>query len=333
MAANGTGNTLEFSEAEIAEARRLNRRLAYMPRFRAPGAFGKFMIQSMMRVGQAVAPRSVSGVFIRTQRLRWKDQDITLRTLIPDAPARGVYIDYHGGGWSIGNAAMDDPVNLRIAKECGLAVVSVDYDLMPDTRLPQMIAQCAAAADWVFENGETEFGAAHIFIGGESAGAHLAACTVLALKKARQDFDRLKGAVLFYGVYDLSSTTSVRNAARDALVLHGPAMRTGLASLAPERDEAGLRDPALSPLYADLTGLPPALLLCGAIDPLIDDTRLMADRWSHQSGDAQTVIAPDAPHAFNRFPASRMASRTNAFVLGWLDARLAEAPHASMAAE
>lgn len=328
-----TEDALEFSDAEIDEARRLNRRLAYMPRFRAPGVLSKMMIQSMMRLGQAVAPRSVPGVIVRTQRLRWKDQDLSLRTLIPDAPARGVYVDYHGGGWSIGNAAMDDPVNLRIAKECGLVVVSVDYGLMPETRLPQMMAQCAAAADWVFERGETEFGAAPVFIGGESAGAHLAACTLLAVKKARADFDRLKGAVLFYGVYDLSSTPSVRNAARGTLVLHGPAMRSGLASLAPDRDEAGLRDPSLSPLYADLSGLPPALLLCGTIDPLIDDTRLMAERWSRQSGDVQTVIAPDAPHAFNRFPASRMASRTNAFVRGWLDARLADISGSSLAAE
>ncbi len=109
-------------------------------------------------------------------------------------------------------------------------------------------------------------------------------------------------------------------------------MTSGLAKLLPDRTEDQRRDPAFSPLYANLAGLPPALLLCGTIDPLIDDSRLMAERWNAANGNARPIIVPDAPHAFNRL-STRVASRTNAFVRAWLEARLASAAAPAQAAE
>lgn len=322
----------EFSASELDEARRMNRRLMYMPRFRAPSPLSRMMIQTMLRTSQAFAPLGVRGVAASMRRIEWKGRTIGLRILKADGPVRGVYLDYHGGGWVIGNAAMDDRVNARIANDCGLAVVSVDYSMLPEVQLPEMIAQCAAAGDWLFEHGEHEFGASDIFIGGESAGAHLAACTLLRLRDTRDDFHRLKGAVLFYGPYDLSCTPSVRSAPRDTLVLHGPAMTGGIAGLLPGMSDDQRRDPAFSPLYGDLRGLPPGLLLCGTLDPLIDDSRLMAERWQAASGNAQLVIVPEAPHAFNRLFTS-VARRTNAFVREWMGARLAASCVAQAAAE
>jgi acetyl esterase/lipase len=323
-----TPSPLAFSDADLAQARAMNRRLAYMPRFRAPGVLRKFMIQSMIRAQTVLAPVRVPGVTIRTQRIIHKGWGVDLR-ILKGASSRGVYIDIHGGGWSIGSAAMDDPVNARIAADCGLTVVSIDYGLLPETSFPDMVAQCAAAADWVFE--QPAFPAGPIFLGGESAGAHLAACTLLRLCQ-RVDFARLAGCVLFYGVYDLSSTPSVRAAPAAALVLHGPSMRTGIASLLPDRDEAGLRAPDYSPLHADLAGLPPMLLLCGTIDPLIDDTTLFADALARAGVETELATVPDAPHAFNRL-FTQVAAKTNARVRTWLDARMAAGAASRAAAE
>ena len=80
-------------------------------------------------------------------------------------------------------------VNARIAAS-GLAVVSVDYTTLPDIDLPGMIDQCAAAADWAFEHAQSEFGVTPMFIGGESAGAHLAACALLRLRDVRDGTQR-----------------------------------------------------------------------------------------------------------------------------------------------
>jgi acetyl esterase/lipase len=318
----------DFTADELEEARRMNRQLHYMPRFRAPTRLSRLMIQSMLGASQAFAPHGVRGVATSTRRVTWNGHSFALRILRPEGPARGVYIDYHGGGWAIGNAAMDDRVNARIAADCGLIVASVDYTLLPDIAFTDMIAQCQAAADWVFEHAQAEFGASDIFIGGESAGAHLAACAIMRLRDERADFARLRGAVLFYGPYDLSLTPSVRAAPRDTLVLDGPAMTTGIAKLLPGSSEEERRDPAVSPLYASMAGLPPALFLCGAIDPLIDDSHLMADRWPK----AQLLVVPEAPHAFNRLPTS-IARRTNAFVRSWIADQLAAKSVRPMAAE
>ncbi len=312
----------DFPQDELDEARRMNRQLRWAPRFRAPTPLGKLMIQTMLGAQTAFIPHGVRGITTSTRKIQWKGHTAALRILMPAGEIRGVYVDYHGGGWAIGTAAMDDRVNARIAADCGLAVVSVDYTMLPDIDLPGMIAQCAAAADWVFEHSKAEFDVADIFIGGESAGAHLAACTILKLRDTRYDFGRLRGAVLFYGPYDLSCTPSVRSAPRDTLVLDGPAMTGGIAKLLPGKSEEERRDPAFSPLYADLSRLPPAVLMCGTIDPLIDDSRLMSERWAAANGNASLVVVPDAPHAFNRFP-TRVASRTNAFVRSWINERLA----------
>ncbi len=321
----------EFSDAEMTQVRRINSSLRWAPRFRAPTPLGRLAIQAMLGA-QSIVPVGTRGVRVSTRRISHMGHSVALRILSPLREAsRGVHIDYHGGGWAIGTAAMDDLINAAIVRESRIAVVSVDYTTLPDITFENQIAQSHAAADWVFENAEAEFGVSGLTIGGQSAGAHLAACSLIRLRDQRADFARLKGAVLFYGPYDLSATPSVRNATRDTLVLDGPAMVPGIAKLLPDRDEAGRRKPDVSPLYADLSRLPPALLLCGTIDPLIDDSRLMAERWKKQSGNARLIVLPESPHAFNRLP-TRLAARTNAFVRGWLERRLA-AGQAAMAAE
>ncbi len=321
----------DLTDAEVDQVRRMNSRLRWAPRFRAPTPLGRMAIQAILGA-QASFPVGLRGVRVATRSVTHKGHTVSLRILRPEQGAvRGVHIDYHGGGWAIGTAAMDDLVNAAIVRETGIAVVSVDYTTLPDITFENQIAQSHAAADWVFDNAETEFGVRDLFIGGESAGAHLAACSLLRLRDSRADFARLKGAVLFYGPYDLTATPSVRNATRDTLVLDGPAMAPGIARLLPDRDEAGRRAPDVSPLYADLSRLPPALFLVGTIDPLIDDSRLMAERWKAINGNARLIVVPESPHAFNRLP-TRLAARTNAFVRGWLQRRLA-AGTAAMAAE
>ena len=182
----------DFSAAEMHEIRRMNGRLRWTPRFRAPSPLGRMMIQSMLGA-QAFVPIGTRGLNVSTRRITHMDHTVTLRILRPrDAAPRAVYIDYHGGGWSIGTASMDDLVNGAMARK-GIAVVSVDYTTLPDITFENQIAQCHAAADWVFDHAEAQFGTRDLFIGGESAGAHLAACATLRLRDTRKDFARLLG--------------------------------------------------------------------------------------------------------------------------------------------
>ena len=71
--------------------------------------------------------------------------------------------------------------------------------------------------------------------------------------------------------------------------------------------DAALHDPALSPLYADLSDMPPALFQCGTVDPLIDDTMMMAGRWLASGAETEVEIYPGAVHAFDMFPTAQAA--------------------------
>ena len=133
---------------------------------------------------------------------------LRLRTFVPDQ-VDAVFLHIHGGGFVTGSPEMTDLLHEILSKELNLAFVSVDYRLAPEHPYPAGPDDCEAAALWLLEHAEHEFGSAHLLIGGESAGAHLAACTLLRLRD-RDAVDRFCGANLVFGIYDLGRTPSQR---------------------------------------------------------------------------------------------------------------------------
>jgi acetyl esterase/lipase len=314
--------SLRFEEAELIEQRRVNRLLASTPRMPLRTAWDVAVLNGAIRLSQALPPPNFRrvGVEVEQRRVCALGCEVVVRVLKPIGECRGAYLDIHGGAWVLGNARMDDAINVEIARTCGVAVVSVDYRLELENAVLAALDDCETAAVWALQALEEEFGGGALLIGGESAGAHLAASTLIRLRQRRLH-TQVAGAVMFYGCYDLCGTPSLCAAGPETLVLHGPTLASALAKLMPHLTPEERRDPAISPLYADLSGLPPALFLVGDKDPLLDDTQMLAERWAQAGGDAELVVAPEAPHGFNRLPTA-MARKTNAYVRGWLFARL-----------
>ena len=77
------------------------------------------------------------------------------------------------------------------------------------------------------------------------------------------------------------------------------------------------RHPDVSPLYADLAGMPPALITVGTQDPLLDDSLFLYARWIAAGNDAELAVWPGGAHGFNAFPIP-LAQRSNAQILDWL---------------
>ena len=98
---------------------------------------------------------------------------LRLRTFVPDQ-VDAVFLHIHGGGFVTGSPEMTDLLHEILSKELNLAFVSVDYRLAPEHTYPAGPDDCEAAALWLLEHAEREFGSARLLIGGESAGAHLA---------------------------------------------------------------------------------------------------------------------------------------------------------------
>jgi acetyl esterase/lipase len=231
--------------------------------------------------------------------------DIVLRVFVPPGDVRGVYLHLHGGGWVLGSAHQQDVGLWRLANEASVAVVSVDYRLAPEHPFPAGPDDCEAAALWLVEVAASRFGAdaaRKLVIGGESAGAHLAALTLLRLRDRHGLAAPFAAANLVFGVFDLTMTPSQLRWGDRNLVLSTPIMAWFYDCFLPGMAAEERRGPEVSPLYADLAGLPPALFTVGLLDPLLDDSLFMAARWSAAGNDAELLVYPEAVHGFNAFP-------------------------------
>lgn len=169
-------NTLEFTESDLAQMQRFNRKLAWLPRFRVRNRLTPRLIQTLLRASQMLgANKPVKhGLQVQSTVVHSHAASVPVRIIRPQGKPKGVVLDYHGGGWVIGNAQMNDDLNIAMVKACNVAVVSVDYRLAVNTPVEALMADCLCAARWLLSDDCTEFVGLPVIIVGESAGAHLA---------------------------------------------------------------------------------------------------------------------------------------------------------------
>ncbi|MBS0643043.1 MAG: alpha/beta hydrolase [Proteobacteria bacterium] len=267
------------------------------------------------RAGRGPFPPPVFSDRAQTITIKGRDgNDIPLRVIKPQGGGtRGIYLHIHGGGWVLGAADMQDPMLERIADGTGLTVVGVEYRLAPENPYPAGPDDCESAAAWVLQNGRTTFGSDVMTVGGESAGGHLSAVTVLRM---RDRYGYLfRGANLVYGVFDLSMTPSQQQFGNTRLVLRTIDMQQFYNAYLPTNPDR--RQPDISPLYADLKGLCPALFTVGTKDALLDDTLFMYTRWIAAGNEAELAVFPGGAHGFTLFPnrqSDEALERGNAFL-------------------
>lgn len=251
--------------------------------------------------GTGVFPAPIKLDECRNRTIRGRDGDITVRTCVPEV-VRGVYLHLHGGGWVLGGADQQDPLLSLLATSAKVAVVSVEYRLAPEHPFPAGPDDCESAACWLVEHAQREFGTARLLIGGESAGAHLSALTLLRMRDHHHAASAFVGANLVFGAFDLGMTPSQRNWGERNLILSTPIMQWFYDLFTPGLTAAERRDPSISPLWADLRGLPAALFSVGTLDPLLDDSLFMAARWQAAGNAAELLVYPESIHGFHAFP-------------------------------
>jgi acetyl esterase len=231
---------------------------------------------------------------------------IRLRVIAPSRP-RGIYLHLHGGGWVLGGADLQDPMLERIADNTGQAVVAPEYRLAPEHPYPAGPDDCESAALWLVQHGKSEFGTEALTIGGESAGGHLTAVTLVRMRD-RHGYSGFRGANIVYGAFDLSLTPSQRQFGDKRLVLRTIDMHQFYNAFLPTI--ADRRLPDISPLYADLRNLCPALFTVGTKDALLDDTLFMHARWIAAGNPAELALYPGGAHGFTLFPSAMAKTAT-----------------------
>lgn len=227
--------------------------------------------------------------------------DIAIRIYRPDGAVEGTLHHFYGGGWSIGNIDIIDPIARRLARDLSMVVVTSNYRLAPENPFPAGLDDCLVAARWTLDHvGELGGGDRPVVLSGESAGANLAAVVALVLRDERpgRSFD---AQLLVNPAVDLRDTTFQR---ASVLADADPSLRThSLRQLYPLYSAGHDRaDPRLSPLAADdLSGLPPAVIAVLTVDPLRDEAVEYADRLRAAGVPVELIEFPDLIHGFTGF--------------------------------
>lgn len=223
--------------------------------------------------------------------------------------ATGVLLELHGGGFYLGSAAGSDSRNRQLADTLGVIVASVDYRLAPEHPWPAAGDDCETAALWLLAHAENRFGATRLLIGGFSAGATLAMTTLLRLRD--RGAAAFVGAVLQFGTYDLSAQTPAGRLIGDEYFIEAYTRQ------APDRTR-----PDISPIFAELSSLPPILMVIGEADILLQDNLAMAARLSASGNAVDLRVYPASPHGFTGHP-TPMARAALDDIHTWLRHRLA----------
>ena len=207
----------------------------------------------------------------------------------------GIVLLYlHGGGYFGCSAETHRPVTAGFALQ-GFRVYAPDYRLAPENRFPAAVDDAVAVYRALLSEGHA---AQSIVVAGESAGGGLTLSLMLALRAAGVPLPA--SAALFSPWTDLAATgDSVRTNANRCAMFSGtdvaPTARYYLGNTDP-------RNPLASPLYADLSGLPPLLIHVGADEVLLDDSTRLAERARAAGVPVELKIWPVVPHAWQVAP-------------------------------
>ncbi|MFE9970964.1 alpha/beta hydrolase [Streptomyces hirsutus] len=236
-------------------------------------------------------------------------EDVTARTASGEVPVRiytpveadrhGVLVYFHGGAFFLGSLNTHDHVARSLAKETGLKVVSVGYRLAPEAAFPAGLDDCYAVVRWVAEQGENlAWDGTTLALAGDSSGGTFVAA--VAAKAHDDGFDRITHQILYYPSLDLDFDVDRYASLRENAVGYG-LETAGLKPFNAFYIDSGAdpADPLVSPIKrADLTGLPPALVVTGEYDPMRDEGELYGRRLREAGVEATVSRYEGAGHGF-----------------------------------
>lgn len=237
------------------------------------------------------------------------------RVAAPDAPRGNVVLHFHGGGYLIGSAKGSLEYASRLAATVGGACYTVDYRLAPEHPYPAAIDDAITAYRALLARG---IPASSILVSGESAGGGLAVALVLALRTAG---DPLPAGILAVAPFtDLTvSGPSIRAfngddpaANRDLLTFMGASYFQGHEPT----------DPLVSPLFGDLSGLPPLFVTAAQGEVLLSDATRLAERAEKAGVEVTLRVVEDSVHVYTIFPFLPETQSTMAEVTAWAQRNL-----------
>lgn len=236
-------------------------------------------------------------------------RDLPIRIYMPKdrkEPGPG-FVNFHGGGFILGDLEMEHPRCLIMAAEGGAVSVGVDYRLAPENPFPAGVEDCFAALQWVVDNAaELKINPAKIAIGGGSAGGNLTAA--VALMARDRGGPEVMFQMLFYPVIDdRCETPSMKDGADLYIWDHQNSLDMWNQYIGKDRTNVS---PYAAPARAqDLSGLPPAYVMTCEHDPLRDEGIIYAMRLMADGVQVELHNYPGTVHGFDFLTPSEISTR------------------------
>ena len=210
----------------------------------------------------------------------------------PEINQDQVILYFHGGAYFLNYANPHRDLIARLGREAKMHALVINYRLAPEDPYPAALHDSIAAYDWLLEQG---YSPNNIAFAGDSCGGGLALATVL---KLRYEGDLLPEAIACVAPWtDLTgSGESMRSKAKADFINSAEHLKTTANYYAGNHD---LNNPFISPLFADLTGLPPLLIQVGTRDILLDDSTRLAERAGEAGVDVSIEIWEEMFHVFH----------------------------------
>lgn len=247
---------------------------------------------------------------------------IPVRLYYPSAQPRLPGLAYlHGGGWVVGDLDTHDKIMRLLALGSGAVVIGVDYRLAPEHRFPTPIDETLAVLRYLAAHGsDWSIDPTRLALAGDSAGAHLSLAACL-LSRGEGGIP-LRAAVLYYGAFGLRDSPSRRKFGSNEDGLTEADMQFYAESWL--RGPEDLEHPCFDLLRNDLRGLPPQYIVAAALDPLLDDSLVLADLLEAAGVERELVTYDGVLHGFLHYSqmldAASSALRDGA---RWLERKLA----------
>jgi acetyl esterase/lipase len=205
-----------------------------------------------------------------------------------------VILYFHGGVYVIGSAATSIPLAAELVRRTGVRAITLDYRLAPEHPYPAAVDDARAAYDGLLAQG---IDPGRIALAGESAGSGLAVATLLALRSAGTPMPSCAFLMSPYADLTLSGDSLDDKQALDPILTPD-----GLRVRAPEYvAQADAADPQISPIFGDLSGLPPLLIQVGSHEILLSDALRLAGRAATTDVAVTLEVTPGVPHVFQGF--------------------------------
>jgi monoterpene epsilon-lactone hydrolase len=214
-------------------------------------------------------------------------------SIVPGSKSSHVLLFLHGGGYCSGSIISHRRMASEAGRAAGIRTLAIAYRLAPESPFPAALDDALTAWQFLRRQG---IAAEHIAIGGDSAGGALSLAVALKLHEANGELPACLWLVSPWTDLTMSGSTLVTKDGIDPLIHKSYLCELADAYLGATGDRA---DPHVSPLFADLTGMPPMLIQVGSAETLLDD----AVRLAAAAGAVDVPVTLEIwPHMFHAWP-------------------------------